>query len=513
MNTPHPKLKSIFHGLFSMLRALVVMMVLTFASLTFVDDAKAAPVLRQINISFDEPFDIAKVRQSLEHHCGKEVTVEILQSVLDEVNEYFHDNGYPTSKAYFPEQVSDDGVITVAVLNPYLEDIEFKNTSHVKIETRRKLMADVLKQTGHAVNSKEMDSALLKLQDLYAFRTSGTYVRAKSGNDHMILRLTMRPMKHQYPFKAFVDNHGSKASGEYRLGIAGGARNLTGHADNLNYFFMGTNEKMLDGALGYRLPLNFHPTVLGLGLNAGSYELSDEYEKLGAKGYSYGADAYLEEPLLRSRSYGLKTRLGGRLRYLEDRFDLFDVRFKKRQTSGFLELSGFYKYKGFLFQGSSSVTMGKSKNLDEYESSPEGAFTLFNADASLAYRIIPGTVAKLNTAMQKSSRPLDGALRFSAGGAQKVSAFRSSEACGDEAMFGQIELTQKLNDNFLITPHLDGAKIANKHGKSAFIKGAGLKLGFEVDGFFANLDATTAIGKLHGRDKARVLMSFGYMLA
>ena len=506
-------IKSILHYVLAVLQVLCAMCLLCAASLTFSDDAIAAPVLRQINISFDEPFDVEKVRQNLVRHCGQEVTAEILQSVLDEVNDYFRGNGYPTSKAYLPEQISPDGIITVAVVNPYLEDIEFKNLSHVKIQTRRKLMADVMKQIEHAINSDEMDSALLKLQDLYAFRVFGRYVRAPSGNDHMILKLNMRTMPHEYPFKLYIDNHGSKASGEYRLGVVGGVRNLSGHADNLNYFFQGTDEKMLNGGVAYRIPLNSHPTVLGVGFNAGTYELGEEYEKLGAKGYSYGMQAYLEEPILRTRSYGLKTRFGGNLRYLEDKFDTFDISFKKRQTSGFLECSGFYKYKGLMFQGSTSITMGQTSNLDDYESSPEGSFTLINADASLAYRIIPGTVAKLQTSMQKASRPLDGSLRFSAGGADKISAFTASEACADEGMFGSLALTQKLNDNFRFTPHLDGARIQNKSGKSAFIKGAGLKLGFESDGFFANLDATTAIGKLHGKDKSKMLLSVGYMIS
>lgn len=513
MKSPKSSIKSSLHYVFGLFKVLCIMCILCFASLNFCSDATAAPVLRQINISFDEPFDVEKVRQNLVRHCGQEVTAEILQSVLDEVNEYFRGNGYPTSKAYFPEQISNDGSITVAVVNPYLEDIEFKNVSHVKIETRRKLMQDVMKQIEHAINSDEMDSALLKLQDLYAFRIFGRYVRASGDNDHMILKLSMRPMQHHYPFTAYLDNHGSKASGEYRLGIAGAVRNLSGHADNLSYSFQGTNEKMLNGAIGYRIPLNSHPTVFGIGFNAGSYELGEEYEKLGAKGYSYGAEAYLEEPILRTRSYGLKTRFGGRIRALEDKFDSFDIRFKKRQTSGFLECSGFYKNKGFTFYGSTAITMGKTVNLDDYDSSPEGAFTLLNADASLAYRIIPGTVARLDTALQMASRPLDGALRFSAGGADKISAFTSAEACGDEGMFGSLMLTHKLNDNFNISPHLDGARIQNKNGNSAFIKGAGLKLGFEADGFFAKLDATTAIGKLHGRDKAKVLMSVGYMLS
>ncbi len=505
--------KSALLYLLSLMKVLCLMAMLCVSALSFCQDAVAAPVLRQINISFDEPFDVEKVRQNLVRHCGREVTAEILQSVLDEVNEYFRGNGYPTSKAYIPEQISSDGSITVAVVNPYLEDIEFKNISHVNIQTRRKLMNDVMKQIEHSINSDEMDSALLKLQDLYAFRIFGRYVRAPSGNDHMILKLNMRPMQHQYPFMAYVDNHGSKASGQYRLGIVGGVRNLSGHADNLNYYFQGTNEKMLNGGVGYRIPLNSHPTVFGIGFNAGSYELGDEYEKLGAKGYSYGAEAYIEEPILRTRSYGLKTRFGGRVRALEDKFATFDVRFKKRQSLGFLECSGFYKYKGLQFLGSTTLSMGKTTNLDDYDSSPEGSFTLLNADASLSYRLMPGTVAKFDTSIQKASRPLDGALRFSAGGADKLSAFTSAEACADEGMFGSIMLTHKLNDNFNISPHLDGARISNKNGKSAFIKGAGLKLGFESDGFFAKLDGTTAIGKIHGRDKAKFLLSVGYMLS
>lgn len=95
----------------------------------------------------------------------------------------------------------------------------------------------------------------------------------------------------------------------------------------------------------------------------------------------------------------------------------------------------------------------------------------------------------------------------------EVSAFKSSEACADEGVFSSLELALKLTRNLTAVPHFDAAYLANKGGESAFIKGAGIKVEARYEGFFVNADVSSALGKVHGDDRAGFLLSFGYQAA
>lgn len=501
----------LFSSFTAVLQILVLSCLMCAAAVSFSDEAQASTVLNGVNVETLADINHQDLQQILSHHYGQAVTAPLLQRVLDEITYYCKTHGYPTSKAFFKEQVLQDGVVKVTLLTPYLEKIRVNNRSGVNVQTRRRLLTEVMGMQDHAVNTQSMESALLRLADLGTFGIYGRYVQGQQ-DDGTELELNLRKKTH-WPMRIFADNHGSKASGEYRMGGAGSVPNLSGYADKLSFYGSGSDEKQFDGGVSYSIPINSHPSVLGMSFSAGSYELSEEYEKLGAKGHSFAGELYWEEPWLRQREYGLKSKFGARLRSLEDRFDAFDLKFKRRESSVFSEFSGFFKIRDFLFEGSAGITTGNSDSLDDYALYPEGSFTLLNAWSRLSYSFGPNVRTSLRTEIQKASRPLDGALRFSAGGADKVSAFKSSEACADEGVFSSLELALKLTRNLTAVPHFDAAYLANKGGESAFIKGAGIKVEARYEGFFVNADVSSALGKVHGDDRAGFLLSFGYQAA
>ena len=491
---------------------IAVAMLIFILATTQYTPAYAKSVLNRLNINFESGFDKEAVQEILSRHYGKEVTVDLLRIVLDEVDHYFHEHGYPTSKAYFPLQQSGNGVLDITVISPYLEEVRFKNRANINIQTRRRLFSEITDMQGKIINNNEMLSSLLRLQDLGSFRIFGRYVSGQSRDDATALLLSLRPMKEKYPFTVFADNYGNEASGRYRAGISGEIVNPAGYADKLFYTFSTSNEKQIDAHALYRFPLNSHPTVAGIGFTAGSYSLAKEYEDLGAKGYMAGCEAYMEEPLQRQENFAVKVKIGGALKYLEDRFEAFEVKFKKRQSSFFCECSGYYRNNFLAITADANLNLGKNIELDDYEIDDD-KFTVLTAGSALSFKLDDRSEMLLDVALQKSNAPLEGSLRFSAGGEGRVSAFSVSEASADEGMSGSISYNRRLNEYFKIAPHFDAAHICDKGGSSAFIKGIGMRGSFNGGGFFVKGDLTTAIGAVHGKDRARMLVSFGYSLA
>ena len=130
---------------------IAVAMLIFILATTHYTPAYAKSVLNRLNINFESGFDKEAVQEILSRHYGKEVTVDLLRIVLDEVDHYFHEHGYPTSKAYFPLQQSGNGVLDITVISPYLEEVRFKNRANINIQTRRRLNSDTVR--GSAVKS------------------------------------------------------------------------------------------------------------------------------------------------------------------------------------------------------------------------------------------------------------------------------------------------------------------------------------------------------------------------
>lgn len=480
-------------------------------ALACVSSPQASPLLNGVNISSyirDGGEENNPVLEKLRGYYGREITARLLQQILDEVDQGYREMGYDSVKAYFPEQVSSDGVINISVAAPYLERTDFDNVSGVNIQTRRLLTEEFEDLEGYAVHTEEIRGRLLRLADLDVFNVSAGFSRG-SRDAASVLKVKMT-RKEKYPFRLFADNHGTRAAGQWRFGAAAKVRNLSHHADVLSLAAARSNRKQNDGMVSYSIPVSSHPTVIGAALSAGSYELGEEYEALGAKGYAFTGDLFLEEPWLRGGDHGLKSRFTLRHRVMRDKFDVFDVTFKKSSTALSGDLALWQRQGNWLFEGTGRLTMGSVSNQDDYEISPEGSFRLLNLEGAVTYRFSDTLRARGNLEAQLSSDRLESSLRFQAGGASRVSAFKSSEACGDNGLFLRGSLEFSPRENFTLAPHLDFARVSNHGGSSLSVKGMGLQASANFKGFFVSADISKSLGSVKSADDSQFLISFGY---
>lgn len=491
------------------IRALVFFLPLMLAGLS--SAISASPLLQGVNISSYVREDGAQnstVKERLETYYGREITADLLRQILDEVNRGYRDLGYPSARAYFPEQISDDGTVSITVAAPYLEKVVVDNVSGVNIQTRRMLMEDFADLEGYAVNVEDLRGRLLSLADLGVFGVQAGFDKGRRDNASILNVKMLR--KERYPFRLFADNHGTKAAGLWRFGAAGAVRNLSKHADILTLGAARSSESQNDGALSYSIPVSSHPTVIGAALNAGSYDLAEEYAALGAKGYAISGDLFVEEPWLRGGDHGLKSRFALRHKIMRDKFDRFDVQFKKSSTVLSGDLQGWRREGRLLLEGSGKLSLGSVKNHDEYALSPEGSFQILNLEGSVSYAFDEKFRIKGALDSQLSSDNLESPLRFQAGGASRVSAFKSSEACGDDGLMMRASLEFTPNESFTLSPHLDWARVSNRHGNGLSVKGAGIQASANFKGFFVNADISKSLGSVKSDDGSQFLLSFGY---
>ena len=275
---------------------------------------------------------------------GRAVSAALLQRALSEVTRYYRDQGFIGAQAYFPVQAVDDGVLSMVVAAPTLNGVSTENSSGVRGSYLKYLLGGIEEQVGLPIEHEKLNNQLLKLTDLGIFSLSGEFSATDVHGLHHDLDLVAAPQRDNFEFSLFADNEGTESSGRYRFGAMADFINVTGSADRLAFFYARTNEQQNNYSLTYELPINSHPTVLGLDFCYSNYELSQAYEVLGAKGHEYNGELYVKEPIYRTATAKTMWRSGLRYRDLTDEFSAFDLEFQKHSIAGYTELSGYKSY-------------------------------------------------------------------------------------------------------------------------------------------------------------------------
>ena len=275
---------------------------------------------------------------------GRAVSAALLQRALSEVTRYYRDQGFIGAQAYFPVQAVDDGMLSMVVAAPTLNGVSTENSSGVRDSYLKYLLGGIEEQVGLPIEHEKLNNQLLKLTDLGIFSLSGEFSATDVHGLHHDLDLVAAPQRDNFEFSLFADNEGTESSGRYRFGAMADFINVTRSADRLAFFYARTNEQQNNYSLTYELPINSHPTVLGLDFCYSNYELSQAYEVLGAKGHEYNGELYLKEPIYRSATAKTMWRSGLRYRDLTDEFSAFDLEFQKHSIAGYTELSGYKSY-------------------------------------------------------------------------------------------------------------------------------------------------------------------------
>ncbi|MGN0908213.1 MAG: POTRA domain-containing protein [Succinivibrio sp.] len=477
------------------------------AALMALSAASRAVPLGGVSIHSEAVLDRKGVEEAVRPYIGREVDARLLQQILDEISRCYREGGYPASQAYIPEQVVQGGVISVTVLTPKTGRVLIENHAGLSKATSKRLLGQLREAGGRAANQKDLESRLLKLRDLGIFTPEAWYSRGKSDDSHD-LNVIARPRR-KIPFRFFVDNYGTKASGIWRGGVSGAVRNLTRNADTLSFLAAISDGRQADAALSYEIPVNDHPTVLGLGVAGTSYELSEEYEDLGAKGYAVSATAFASEPLYRSQSAKFSMRLEGRWRDLRDKLEAFGVEFHKNESSGALGADAAWRFKGFSAWGAFEARFGSIKCRDEYSLGQCGSFSTYRAAGSAQTVVAKDLSVRGDFAAQYSPDSLEGSLRFKGGGPGRVTAIRQSSS-GDCGAFASFSLPYSVSDGLSVAPHLDVARTSSKGGDTATLSAFGLRLSADGQGFFLEADLASGRSSDESDDKASLLVSFGY---
>jgi hemolysin activation/secretion protein len=186
---------------------------------------------------------------------GKEVTLEELRQVADQITAIYLERGYITSRAVLPVQTITDGVVNIQVIEGILGTINIEGNKRVKssyIEKRIRLGA------GKPLDTAKLENQLRLLRVDPLFENIEASLRAgdQEGESILIVRVAEAD---PWDLTISADNYSPPSVGSERLGASIVNRNLTGMGDMLalsyyNTGIFGGDSDVFDFV--YNLPVN-----------------------------------------------------------------------------------------------------------------------------------------------------------------------------------------------------------------------------------------------------------------
>ena len=500
-------------------RKLRAFMALVALSSALTGGALAMPlnaVSLESNFRAAEEVSGQEVQQALKPYLGREITADLLEDVLAEVSRYYRTHGHGMARAFCPEQTLSHGVLSVYVHDPVIRGVSPEDEGVLTEGAKERLFKRVREADGKPLSSGEMENALLRLADLGTLDLKGE-LDDRSLDPALTVRVS-EALPHELTL--FADNHGTKASGEYRFGGMARLGNLTGNADLLSLFYARSSHRQNNYSAAYVFPVNSAPTRLGVSVCLSDYELGREYEDLGAQGSYHSCEAWLTHPVYRTPSARVELTGGFRYRELEDEFTEFDLSFEKTTAAGYLNAAA-----AFLIGNDSALSLDTTLTAgrldskeDEFSLYEDSSYALLNLSAALRVPLTQNLALTAEAEGQLASSGLDSSEHFVASGATGVNACDSSVASGDEGYLlkAGLEFRPFRATELTLGPVLTTACVYDESlNESLRLHAAGLEAGLKVHGLSLTLSAAHSLGSLPQgvTDKGQVWCSVSYAFA
>jgi hemolysin activation/secretion protein len=412
-------------------------------------------VLREVRFTPTLAVPTRDLQAAVKPFIGREIDAVELTVLSATLRRVYEDRGYGLAGVGFPPQDLSQGVLQVTVVEPRLERItlETSPTAPISLARTEAVLANSGVRKGGALDLQSLDRAMFTLNDWPGVAAKATLVPTGDEGAYNV-NIQTEPRR-GWDASVDADNHGSAASGRYRLGALLRWNNPSGRGDNLDLRVMASNGRGTTvGRLGYETPIGATPWRVGLGFARVGYELGEQFESLNAVGSANVFDASLSYPFVRSREGNLVGRLALVNKGLVDEFSGdgftdttdktvraadFSVSFESRSTWGG---GGFNGGNVGLQFGRLIIDTEARRAADAAlgDGATQGNFTKLSAQLTRLQAVTRTVSLFAGVAGQWASKNLDNAEKLTLGGDKGVRAYPSSEGASDVGALFNAEL-------------------------------------------------------------------------
>ncbi|MGB7989633.1 MAG: ShlB/FhaC/HecB family hemolysin secretion/activation protein [Candidatus Methylophosphatis roskildensis] len=417
--------------------------------------SKAAPggpavTLTAIRFSGNMVFSSEELQPLVAERIGQPNTLADLEALAMRVTEKYRNAGYMLAQAIVPVQDVSSGVVEISVVEGALGKVRFEIDPAAPVRPAViERIASRLKP-GQPLHSRTLERVMLLLSDLPGIAPQAALEPGEaSGTTDLIV--VIAPLR-RWDFSVDADNHGSRSTGEFRVGVLGRINSPLRLGDNLDARVqLGSGGGLSYGRLGYELPLGGEGTRIGAAYSRLDYELGKDFANLDGSGQADVFELTLTHPLIRARSRNLFGKIGWQEKWLDDRLRGQESGKRIRSLNAGLAyeqrdrlLGGGYSSASLTaFLGELRLDSETLRELDKSRQS-EGHFEHWNYTVSRLNALTGKMNLFFGITGQFADKNLDSAEKIALGGPRAVRAYAPSEATVDEGHVANLELRYSL---------------------------------------------------------------------
>ncbi|MEO8249129.1 MAG: ShlB/FhaC/HecB family hemolysin secretion/activation protein [Burkholderiales bacterium] len=405
-------------------------------------ETEAAPgvrvTVREFAVSGATLLSKDAIDAALAPFIGQPLDLAGLRRAADAVSEAYRRAGR-LARVTVPPQNIEDGRVRLDVTEAAFGQLTIDNASRLNAPLAERMLL-VRQAAGAPLDARALESAMLVINDLPGVAAKAL-LSAGAAHGQTDVGLQLRDTG-RVSLLATIDNHGSRYTGQARIGLQAALNEPLGlgdqmsaqllHSDGLDYLRAGYS--LAAGALGTRVAL--HASGLRYRLSGGTVDALD------ARGRAIGWGLGLTHPLLRGARANWRATVAFDQRQLVDEVLQVETA-NKRIDALTIGLNGDHiddLGAGGLTWGGALLTLGRldlggnaaALAADRLSARTQGSYAKLNAFVARQQRVAPRVTVKGVLSGQIGSKNLDSSETFSLGGPSGLRAFAGGEARADQ---------------------------------------------------------------------------------
>lgn len=420
---------------------------------------KPQPKLRvtvaRFTFSGNTLYNEAVLQEVVKDFVGKSLDFNELNDVATKVRAYHRERGYFLAQAYLPEQVIRDGVVQIEIIEGRVGVLELDRRSASRLSDR--LLAGIIGAhlaEGDLITETGLERPLLLINDLPTAQVASEIRRSRTIGA-ADLRVNVDQGDDLIGGYVDYDNQGNRFTGEYRRGVSINLNNPSGLGDQLSFRGFNTDEHMWYTRFAYLVPVGYYGTRIGVSYSRFDYQLAkNEFKALLSNGSGRVMSIYGFHPIVRTRNSNVIFQFSYEGKELVDRIDSTNTVTAREIGVARGGLVGDFRdgvFGGGLNAYSAAVSFGHhglgptdaviaDNDTATGGHQTQGGFKKYNFEARRLQRLTDDTSLLVALILQRASKNLASAEKFSIGGPNAVRAYPVSEGSGDEGAVFQTEL-------------------------------------------------------------------------
>ena len=423
----------------------------------------------------------SELQPLVQKYIGPGRSFDELQAAADAVSEYLRGKGYFVAQAFLPEQKVEGGVVEIAVLEGRLGEVRIDLDDRAPIQRRHLARLFSSLTPGTVLHVDTVERALFLASDLRGITVrSVVEPGAQPGTANLIVKVVAaRRVDGTIEF----DNHGSRFTGENRLGASVNVNSPLNRGDLLSLRGLlgvpGGGEDTDFWRVSYMTPVGGYGTRVGAAYLKLKYHLgTDAFRALNQSGDSTVASVFALHPIIRIRGINLTAQGNFDVREFHDDRQAVGTVSDRKIKAGALALLGDWR-DVLLGGGINNFSLGFTRGDLDIQTPADLAAdqAATGRGAAGSYSKVNGSIIRVNAltesaslyvsyAFQLASKNLDGSEKVSLGGPNAVRAYAQGEATSDNAHLFTAEVRQGLPRVALVPGNLVASAFFDyAHGK------------------------------------------------